>query len=365
MQPWPNPNHNTEVQIVNRPPDPKWSLLEVLDENNGTPLYISITAKGKEQLIITKQPKWNTHLEYANPKDNSCHISTYNTLEEAKRSLGKTREAYHIASEYAFQLRRAAKYRTIIRENYRAFSLQSRITKQTIEPMVQEYADLYHNKADPTYVHEPAKKRREFLKSYINELEQDIASIRNETLLDDIIRTVINWSGFTSPENGSCYIETDEFIEYLELLAGAEVVEERKNGMQWLFADILDEMKTEIELQNAITESLSTFLEIFDSIIQQTEIDLEYANQWKAQHAVRGYWVYLALGTDGKVLYVGQSNSIFHRMADHSNTSKWFYDTDRLVIEYEHTRERALAREKELIKMLRPPYNIIHNNDNQ
>ncbi|MGP9721613.1 GIY-YIG nuclease family protein [Corynebacterium sp. AOP40-4SA-5] len=346
---------------MNRPPDPKWSLLEVLDENNGTPLYISITAKGKEQLIITKQPKWNTHLEYADPEANSCHLSTYNTLEEAKRSLGKTREAYYVASEYAFQLRRAAKYRTIISENYRAFDLQSKITKQ----LVKEYADLYHNKADPTYVHEPAKERREFLKSYINEIEQDIASIRNETLLDDIINTVIDWSGFMSPENVLCHIESDEFIEHLELLAGTEVVEERKNGMQWLFADILDRMKTEIELQNAITESLRTFLEILDSIIQQTEIDLEYANQWKAQHAVRGYWVYLALGTDGKVLYVGQSNSIFHRMAEHSNTSKWFYDTDRLVIEYEHTRERALAREKDLIKMLRPPYNIIHNNDNQ
>lgn len=63
----------------------------------------------------------------------------------------------------------------------------------------------------------------------------------------------------------------------------------------------------------------------------------------------------------GVLLYVGVTSRNVRRTQEHAETKSWWPLTTGSVIEHYPTREMALAREEELIRRYKPPFNTIHN----
>lgn len=72
--------------------------------------------------------------------------------------------------------------------------------------------------------------------------------------------------------------------------------------------------------------------------------------------------LYRHYGEDGELLYVGRSLSAVHRLKQHARTAHWFDAIRRVEIDPYPTREAVKQAERELIKLLRPKFNLQHNN---
>jgi hypothetical protein len=71
--------------------------------------------------------------------------------------------------------------------------------------------------------------------------------------------------------------------------------------------------------------------------------------------------LYRHFDKDDLLLYVGISLSTIQRLSQHKRTSHWFDKVTRVSVEKYATREEALFREKETIRLEKPLYNIVHN----
>lgn len=63
----------------------------------------------------------------------------------------------------------------------------------------------------------------------------------------------------------------------------------------------------------------------------------------------------------GELLYVGISNSVVRRLAQHARDSKWGRRIARVEVEYHESREAAESAERAAIKAERPLWNVLHN----
>lgn len=79
--------------------------------------------------------------------------------------------------------------------------------------------------------------------------------------------------------------------------------------------------------------------------------------------AQAGTLVYVARAITGAVLYVGVTDNLFSRMAQHCQQSRWWDTMDTLSWEEWPDRESALRQETRLIVRYKPPFNVIHNPD--
>lgn len=71
--------------------------------------------------------------------------------------------------------------------------------------------------------------------------------------------------------------------------------------------------------------------------------------------------VYLYFDASGVLIYVGITSRGARRQHEHNNTQEWWKYVFTQDVEHYDTRERALERERELIKLFSPPFNTIHN----
>lgn len=65
----------------------------------------------------------------------------------------------------------------------------------------------------------------------------------------------------------------------------------------------------------------------------------------------------------GRLIYVGITARGIVRQHEHNGTSEWWPFVARQEIEHCRDREEALRVERELIKLYRPPFNKVHNED--
>jgi predicted GIY-YIG superfamily endonuclease len=75
--------------------------------------------------------------------------------------------------------------------------------------------------------------------------------------------------------------------------------------------------------------------------------------------------VYRLYAQNGRLLYVGITNSPPHRFAQHAADKPWWADVDERVTEinWHPTRNAALRAEKALIQRYRPEHNVQHHPD--
>lgn len=73
--------------------------------------------------------------------------------------------------------------------------------------------------------------------------------------------------------------------------------------------------------------------------------------------------LYRHFDKEGRLLYVGISQSAIVRLAQHKQTASWFDEVTTVTIENFETRELALAAEEQAIKAERPLYNLQHSQD--
>ncbi len=76
------------------------------------------------------------------------------------------------------------------------------------------------------------------------------------------------------------------------------------------------------------------------------------------------FGVYQCFGEDGSAIYVGCSSRPLGRLVSHSY-KEWWPGVTRVEVEAVPDKPTALAREAELIRALRPKFNIQHNPDNK
>ena len=67
----------------------------------------------------------------------------------------------------------------------------------------------------------------------------------------------------------------------------------------------------------------------------------------------------------GRILYVGVTARGVKRAQEHAETKSWWPRCTGCAIEHYETRDEALAREEELIKRYKPPFNTVHNDRKQ
>jgi predicted GIY-YIG superfamily endonuclease len=82
-----------------------------------------------------------------------------------------------------------------------------------------------------------------------------------------------------------------------------------------------------------------------------------------AYRAQIGTIVYVARAITEEILYVGITDNLFSRMAQHQRQSRWWDSMDSLSWEEWPDRDAALQQEERLIKRHRPPFNTTHNPD--
>lgn len=73
--------------------------------------------------------------------------------------------------------------------------------------------------------------------------------------------------------------------------------------------------------------------------------------------------VYQYYDVGGRVLYVGITARGIRRAHEHAETKEWWPYCTGCAIEHFATRELALSREEELIKLYSPPFNTVHNSN--
>jgi len=71
--------------------------------------------------------------------------------------------------------------------------------------------------------------------------------------------------------------------------------------------------------------------------------------------------LYRHFDKDDVLLYVGISLSTIQRLSQHKRTAHWFDKVTRVSVEKYATREEALFKERETIRLEKPLYNIVHN----
>lgn len=69
--------------------------------------------------------------------------------------------------------------------------------------------------------------------------------------------------------------------------------------------------------------------------------------------------LYRHFDSEGRLLYVGISLSVLHRLRAHRRISPWFSQVTNITIERFETRDLALAAEKVAIKTERPKFNVM------
>lgn len=77
--------------------------------------------------------------------------------------------------------------------------------------------------------------------------------------------------------------------------------------------------------------------------------------------ATMRHMVYRLSDASGQLLYVGITNRGPVRLAEHYRHKPWFRDVVSVVFERYATRHESMQRERDLIVLLRPTYNIQHN----
>jgi predicted GIY-YIG superfamily endonuclease len=73
------------------------------------------------------------------------------------------------------------------------------------------------------------------------------------------------------------------------------------------------------------------------------------------------HWVYVCFDEGGTPLYVGITGRSRARLDEHHYGSAWARSTSRIEVEHLSDRDQARARERELIRQLRPLHNVVHN----
>lgn len=73
--------------------------------------------------------------------------------------------------------------------------------------------------------------------------------------------------------------------------------------------------------------------------------------------------VYVYQDIAGRVIYVGITDRGGKRGEEHSRSSAWWNDVASMSVLHCSSREHALAAERTLIRLLKPPNNVIHNNE--
>src|SRR6516165_3941747 len=72
------------------------------------------------------------------------------------------------------------------------------------------------------------------------------------------------------------------------------------------------------------------------------------------------YWIYA--GRKGRaLLYIGVTNSLPRRVAEHQADKEWFPDTGRIAFQTYPNRKAVLAAEKKAIRSEHPLHNVTHN----
>ncbi len=71
----------------------------------------------------------------------------------------------------------------------------------------------------------------------------------------------------------------------------------------------------------------------------------------------KGTTVYRAYDAEGRLLYVGISDTFYARMGQHQASSPWWKHAVRLETEQFATRSKAMVEEARLIRTLAPAYN--------
>lgn len=70
--------------------------------------------------------------------------------------------------------------------------------------------------------------------------------------------------------------------------------------------------------------------------------------------------VYKHYDTDGRLLYIGSTRKFPSRTMEHEAASRWYRLVAQIKIEKFESMSDALARERELIELKKPPFNIAH-----
>ncbi|YCK35166.1 hypothetical protein ACNF49_14085 [Actinomadura sp. ATCC 39365] len=73
--------------------------------------------------------------------------------------------------------------------------------------------------------------------------------------------------------------------------------------------------------------------------------------------------VYQYFGAGGALLYIGVTDRGIRRTHEHAESKPWWPLTTGCTIEHYPNRDEALAREADLIRRFRPPFNQQHNPD--
>jgi len=73
--------------------------------------------------------------------------------------------------------------------------------------------------------------------------------------------------------------------------------------------------------------------------------------------------LYIQINKRGEILYIGVSLNASSRSKDHKAQSKWFEEIKAIHIEWFDNRWEAETMELVLIKLLKPKYNIAHNDE--
>ena len=71
--------------------------------------------------------------------------------------------------------------------------------------------------------------------------------------------------------------------------------------------------------------------------------------------------LYRFFGVGGDLLYIGITGHLPRRLHQHGKHKDWWQDCQRVEVEHVRGRDRALRREADLIKALRPRHNVTHN----
>ena len=85
------------------------------------------------------------------------------------------------------------------------------------------------------------------------------------------------------------------------------------------------------------------------------ELERQGLGREKPTHLYRHY------NGDGELLYVGISYNVMARLKNHRETARWFDEIRRIEVQVYHSRFDAELAEKQMIKELRPRWNIVHN----
>lgn len=70
--------------------------------------------------------------------------------------------------------------------------------------------------------------------------------------------------------------------------------------------------------------------------------------------------LYRFYDTNERLLYIGITNSLPHRLGQHNETKPWWLDVSQVVIEHYNDRQAVLDAERDAIIREEPLYNIQH-----